>query len=152
MKSLMAPNIPLAIVFLAAVAAIALRAVTRRPEMPATGPAPVTVMTGQSQSQAPVTACRHDGTGGEMARPPAPPGRPGSAVDQAQHIFHELHADGRNTLCAVCDLQYGAALRHPLTEPVAGDRFRWARSACYRARAAGPAVTALKMSSAGWGG
>jgi len=107
MKNLMAPNIPLALVLLAAVAAVALRAVVRRPEAPGTAPAPVTVIAGQRQPA--VTTGRHDGTGGEMARPPAHPGRPASAVDQAQRIFHELHADGRHTSCAVCDNQYGAA-------------------------------------------
>src|SRR5262245_48577405 len=110
----MAPNIPLAIVAFAAVAAIVLRAAARRPEppeAPGTRPAPVTVMAGQSQSQPQpaVTTATHDGTGGETARPAAPPGRPASAVDQAQHIFHELHADGRNTFCAVCDSRYGSA-------------------------------------------
>jgi hypothetical protein len=39
-----------------------------------------------------------------------PPGRPASAVEQTQHVFHELHADGRNAFCAVCDGQYGLAL------------------------------------------
>jgi len=51
MKNLMAPNIPLALVLLAAVAAIALRAVARRPEAPGTAPAPVTVRAGQRQSR-----------------------------------------------------------------------------------------------------
>ena len=83
MRNLMAPNIPLALVLLAAVAAVALRAVARRPETPSTG--------------------------GEIARPPAHPSRPANAVDQAQHIFHELHADGRHSSCAVCDSRYGAA-------------------------------------------
>ena len=111
MKNLMAPNIPLALVLLAAVAAVALRAMTRRPEAPGAAPGPVTVRAGQRQSQPQpaVTTGRHDGTGGEMARPPAHPGRPANAIDQAQHIFHELHADGRHTSCAVCDSQYGAA-------------------------------------------
>jgi hypothetical protein len=111
MKNLMAPNIPLALVLLAAVAAVALRAVTRRPEAPSTAPAPVTVIAGQrpSQPQLAVTTGSHDGTGGEMVRPPAHPGRPANAVDQAQHIFHELHANGRHTSCAVCDSQYGTA-------------------------------------------
>jgi hypothetical protein len=78
MKNLMAPNIPLALVLLAAVAAVALRAVARRPEAPGTAPAPVTVIAGQRQSQPQpaVTTGRHDSTGGEMARPPAHPGRP----------------------------------------------------------------------------
>jgi hypothetical protein len=108
----MAPNVPLALVLLA-VAAVALRAAAKRPgppEAPGTEPAPVTVTAGQSQSRlrpAAITG-RHDGTGGELARPPVPPGRAASAVDQARHIFHELHADGRHTLCTVCDSQYRA--------------------------------------------
>jgi len=107
MKNLMAPKIPLALVLLAAVAAVAFRAVARRPEASGTAPAPVAVIAGQGQSQPQpaVTTSRHDGTGGEMARPPAHPGRPANAVDQAQHIFHELHADGRHPSCAVCDSQ-----------------------------------------------
>ena len=113
MTKLMAPNVPLALVLLA-VAAVALRAAARRPgppEAPGTGPAPVTVMAGQGQSrpQPAVTIGTHDGTGGAMARPPSTRGRPASAVDQAPHIFHELHADGRHTLCTVCDSQYGTA-------------------------------------------
>ena len=112
MKNLMAPKIPLTLVLLAVVAAVALRAVARRPEpseAPATAPAPVTVIAGQGQPQPAVTASRHNGTRGEMARPPAHPGRRAHAIDQAQHIFHELHADGRHPSCAVCDSQHGAA-------------------------------------------
>ena len=111
MKNLMAPNIPLALVLLAAVAAVALRAVARRPEAPDAAPAPVTLIAGQRQSQPQpaVTTGGHDANGGEMARPPAHRGRPANAVDQAQHIFHELHVDGRHPSCAVCDSQYGAA-------------------------------------------
>jgi hypothetical protein len=111
MKNLMAPNVPLALVLLAAVAAVALRAVTRRPEATGTASTPVTVIAGQRQSQPQpaVTTGRLDGTGGEMASPPAHPGRPANAVDQAQHIFHELHADGRHTSCTECDRRYGAA-------------------------------------------
>ena len=37
------------------------------------------------------------------------PGRSARAAEQAQDIFHELHADGRNALCVVCDSQYGPA-------------------------------------------
>jgi hypothetical protein len=85
-KNPMAPNIVMTIVLFAAVAAVALRTVARRPEPGAlgTGPAQVTVMTGQSQP------------------PPA-------VVDQAQYIFHELHPYGRNTSCTVCDSQYESA-------------------------------------------
>ena len=107
MKNLMTPNITLTIVLLAAMAAAALRAAARRPEppqAPGTGPAPVTVIAGQRQSQPQptVTTGKHDGTGGEIARP-AHQSRPANAVDQAQHVFHELHADGRRSSCAVCD-------------------------------------------------
>lgn len=112
MKNLMASNIPLALVLLA-VAAVALRAAARRPglpQAPGTLLVPVTATAGQSQSQPqPAVASTHDGIGGEMARPPAPRGRPASAVDQAQHIFHELHPYGRNTFCTVCDSQYRSA-------------------------------------------
>jgi hypothetical protein len=107
----MAPNVPLALVLLA-VAAAALRAAARRPgppQAPGTGPAPVTVLAGQSQPRPAGTPGWQDGAGGELARASAPPGRPASAVDQARHIFHELHADGRHTFCTVCDSQYGAA-------------------------------------------
>jgi len=111
MKNLMAPNIPLALVLLA-MAAVALRAAARRPEppeAPGTGPAPVTVVAGQRWPQPTVSTGKHDGAGGEVARLPAAPGRPASGADQVQHIFHELHADGRHALCAVCDSQYRSA-------------------------------------------
>jgi hypothetical protein len=111
MKNLMAPNIAQALVLLG-VTAVALWAAARRLEplqAPSTRLAPVTVMAGQSQPQPAVTTSTHDGTGGEMARPPAPLDRPASPDGQAQHIFHELHADGRHTSCGVCDSQYGAA-------------------------------------------
>jgi len=109
MQNLMVPNIPLARTLAGAQAAVAPRAAARRPEAP--GPALVTVIAGHSrgQPQPAVTAGRHDGTEGEMARPPARPGRPASAVDQAQRVFHELHADGRHTSCPICDGQYEAA-------------------------------------------
>ena len=109
MKNLMAPNIPLILILFAALAAVALRAAARRPEAP--GPAPVTVIAGHSQGhpRPAVTAERHDGTRGEIASPPAPPGRSASAADQAQRVFHELHADGRHTSCGICDSHYGAA-------------------------------------------
>src|SRR5215470_20442296 len=109
----MTPNIPLALV-LVAVAAVALRAAVRRPEppqAPGSGAAPVTVVAspGQSQPRPAATTSTHDGIGADMARLSAPPGRPASTVDQAQHIFHELHAEARHALCAICDSQYGPA-------------------------------------------
>jgi hypothetical protein len=35
--------------------------------------------------------------------PDNPGGGPDSSVEQMQHVFHELHADGGHALCAVCD-------------------------------------------------
>jgi hypothetical protein len=84
----MTPNITLAIVVVAAMAAVALRAAARRPEprrAPGAGSAPVAVRT------------------------PGSPGRPTSAAGQMQDIFHELHADGRHAACTVCDSQYRLA-------------------------------------------
>jgi len=111
MKNLIAPNIPQALVLLG-LTAVALWVAARRPkppQAPGTRLAPVTVIAGQSQPQPAVTTGTHDGTGGEMARPPSPLDRPASANDRAQHIFHELHADGRHSSCGVCDSHYGAA-------------------------------------------
>lgn len=88
MKNLMTPSITPAIVILAAMAAVALRAAARRPEprwAPGAESAPIAV------------------------RPPGSPGRPASAVEQMRDIFHELHADGRNAACTVCDSQYWLA-------------------------------------------
>jgi len=39
---------------------------------------------------------------------PADPRDP-DVVRAKAHIFHELHADGRNAQCAVCDSQYRTA-------------------------------------------
>ena len=87
MKNLITPNITLALVLVAAMAAVALRAAVRRPEprrASGAGSAPFTV------------------------RAPGPPGQAG-AVEQMQDVFHELHADGRNAACTVCDGQYWPA-------------------------------------------
>ena len=53
-----------------------------------------------------VTTGVHDTAGHEMAKPPDTPGRPDSAVEKVESIFHELHADGRHALCGVCGNQY----------------------------------------------
>jgi hypothetical protein len=109
MTNQMAPNVLPAIVLLAAVGAILLRAAARRPgpqAVPGTGPVPAVVKAGEHQSRPALTVGTHDGTGPERARLPAPWGRSAVSVEQTQHIFHELHAAGRNTLCAVCDSQY----------------------------------------------
>jgi hypothetical protein len=92
MKNRMAPAISVAIVFFAAVATVALRAAARRPgprPVPGTESAPVTVTADESRPRTAVTTCAQD-----------------SAVEQMQHVFHELHPDGRHALCAVCDGQY----------------------------------------------
>ena len=112
MKHQMAAAISLAIVLCAAVATVALRAVARRPEppsVPGTEPAPVTVTAEKSRPRTAVTTGTQDGAGPEPARPPGPHGRPASVAEPMQHVFHELHADGRHALCAVCDGQYGSA-------------------------------------------
>jgi hypothetical protein len=109
MKSQMAPNISLAIVLFAAVAAVVLRVAARRPEprwVPGTAPEPATVTADPSRPRPAVITGTHDGAGQEM---PRPTGQPASAVERMQHVFHELHASGRHALCAVCDGQYGAA-------------------------------------------
>jgi hypothetical protein len=51
----------------------------------------------------------HDGARHEMTGPPDPRRRPASAIERAQRIFHELHADGRHALCSVCDGHYRPA-------------------------------------------
>jgi hypothetical protein len=86
MKVWVASNIPLTIVLFAALAAVVLRTAARRPEpgrVPGTEPVPVMVTAGETQP------------------------RPGVAA--GQHIFHELHPQGRNALCAVCDSRYKSA-------------------------------------------
>ena len=88
MKTVMTPNMTLVIVLLAAMAAAALRAAAKRPSprwAPGAGTAPVAEAT------------------------PGSPGPPASAAEQMQDIFHELHADGRNAVCTVCDSQYWLA-------------------------------------------
>ncbi len=111
MKTPMPPDIPLAIVISAAVAAVALRAAARRPEppwMPGTEPAPVAATTDDNGSglRAAVTTAMHATAGHGLAKPAGTPGRPDSAGEQMEHIFHELHADGRNALCGICNSQY----------------------------------------------
>jgi hypothetical protein len=109
MKIRMLPNIPLAIVISAAVAAVALRAAARQPKprwMLGAEPAPVTATADDSEPQPAVTTGMQGTAGHGTAKPPGAPGRPDSAVEQMQYIFHELHADGHNALCGVCDSQY----------------------------------------------
>ena len=80
----------------------------RQEDLPA-DPRDPDVVRAKATVTAAVTAGPLDGTGdGTAGRPPSPD-RSASAVEQKQHIFHELHADGRNTQCGVCDGQYGSA-------------------------------------------
>ena len=112
MKHMLAPGVPLAIVLSAAVATAALRAAARRQEprwLPGTEPEPVTATAEESRPWPAVVVGAHDGAGHEMPGPPGSPGRPSSTVGQMQYVFHELHPDGRNALCAVCDGQYRSA-------------------------------------------
>ena len=88
MQKSMTPNMTLAVVLLAAIAAVGLEAAARRSEprwAPGAGSAPIAVRT------------------------PGSPGRPTGAIEQMQDIFHELHSDARNTVCTVCDSQYWSA-------------------------------------------
>jgi hypothetical protein len=47
-----------------------------------------------------------DMAGHGMINPPGiPGGGPDSSIGQMDYVFHELHADGRHALCAVCGSQ-----------------------------------------------
>jgi hypothetical protein len=114
MKDTLAQGIPLAIVLSAAVATVALRAAARRQQprwLPCPEPEPVTATAGEGRPWPAVTAGTHDGAGYEMPGPPGSQGRPPGTVEQMHYVFHELHPDGRNALCAVCDGQYRSARR-----------------------------------------
>lgn len=91
MRNPIAPSIPLAIVLLAVVAAVALRAASnvRRPEP----------RWRAGTQTPPFTVTADEG----------PAGYPGSTHEQMQYTFHELHASGRHAVCAVCDSQYSWA-------------------------------------------
>lgn len=80
MKSRMAANISAAIVAFAAVAVVALQVAAKRPALRRV-----------------------------LVTEPEPVTVTAGAVEQMQHVFHELHADGHNPLCAVCDGKYGSA-------------------------------------------
>ena len=110
---------------------IAIAAATRRPPGPGTGqagavsgaaaagrppprlalagvtaPGPVTREDREPHPAAAATPAGHstaaDETGDEQ---PGAATRPGAAAGQMQHVFHELHADGRHAICAVCNGQ-----------------------------------------------
>ena len=80
MRNLLPVNVPLAIVIFAAMAAVALRAATRRTAargIPGAEPALVAAIAEDS--------------------------RPDGAREQMQYVFHELHADGHHAQCGVCN-------------------------------------------------
>jgi hypothetical protein len=53
-----------------------------------------------------VTAGMTHTAGHGLVNPPGTPGGgPDSSVKQMDYIFHELHADGRHVLCAICGSQ-----------------------------------------------
>jgi hypothetical protein len=109
MKTRMAPDILLAVVISAAVTAVALRAAASRrgPRwILGTEPAPLTAMADHSRPQPAATSGMHDIARPAAAKPPGAPGSTDGALEQVESIFHELHADGRNALCGVCDSQY----------------------------------------------
>ena len=85
MKNLMTPSMTLAVVLVAAMAVVALRAAARRPEP-----------RWSSGAETASIAVRTLDSRGAQA----------SAAEQMRDIFHELHADGRNAACTVCDGQY----------------------------------------------
>jgi hypothetical protein len=88
----------MAIVIVAAVAAAALRAATRRPAQPA----PVTATAADDRPQAATTADPHRIAGPGTAKLPGTSGRPDGWFEQMRYVFHELHADGHHALCEVC--------------------------------------------------
>lgn len=92
MKIGMALGLPLTALLFAAVAAVALRAGGHGAEATMRARLRIAPVTSTSDE------CR--------PRPAAATGMHGSDAEQVRLIFHELHADGRNPLCAVCDSQY----------------------------------------------
>ena len=126
MKNRMLPGIALTIAIAAAVAAAA-----RHPPRPGNGragavsgaaaagrppprlvlagetaPGPVTPEDREPHPAAAATPAVHSTAGDETGdEQPGAATRPGAAAGQAQYLFHELHADGRHTICAVCNGQ-----------------------------------------------
>jgi hypothetical protein len=91
----MALGLPLTTLLFAAVAAVAVRAGDQRAE----------ATMGARHRIAPVTSPADE----SRPQPAATAGMHASAAEQVRLIFHELHADGRNALCTVCDSQYRTA-------------------------------------------
>ena len=114
MKNPIALASSLAIVLAAAVATVALRAAARRPQprpVPVAAPGPAAVTAGEANRRSlrsPVRSTASDtkSPGRQILRT----GRSASLAEQMQLVFHELHADERNALCAVCDGWYGVGV------------------------------------------
>ena len=80
----------------------------------------------------------HDGARHDTTKRPGLQGRPASAIEQTQRVFHELHADGRHALCSVCDGRYRPALCQIPTWPWRKLSSRYMRRSKYPYRLAGP--------------
>ena len=109
MRNALPANVPQIIVMFAAGAAVALWAAARRPGpcvVLGTEPAPVTATAEDSLPRPAVMAGVHHTAGREMAEPRGSLGRPDGSAEQMQHVFHELHAEGRHALCEVCASRY----------------------------------------------
>jgi hypothetical protein len=105
MKKLLPPDVPLGIVIVAAVAAVALRAAVRRRgplRAAAAEPAPVTAAVADDRLQSAATAGLPRLAGQERAQPPGSPGRPADSFEKMRYVFHELHTEGHHALCEVC--------------------------------------------------
>jgi hypothetical protein len=124
MKNQMLPGIALTIVIAAVVAAA-----TRRPPGPGNGragavsgaaaagrPPPWLVLAGETapgpvtpedREPHPAAAAAAQSTAADETGDgqPGAATRPGAAAGQMQYVFHELHADGRHAICALCNGQ-----------------------------------------------
>jgi hypothetical protein len=96
-------DLPMIIVIVAAVAAVALRAAARRPKpWGLLGAEPVPAPAADDQSRSAATADKHRIAGQETAKLPGTRSRPDGALERMRYVFHELHADGHHALCEVC--------------------------------------------------
>jgi hypothetical protein len=112
MMDRMLPNLPSAIVIFMPVAGVSLRVATERPKpewVLAAEPVRVSVTADDSArhlAAAVVTTDTDETAGNAMAaKLLSIRGQVNNAVEQMHHIFHELHADGHNANCSVCDGQ-----------------------------------------------
>jgi hypothetical protein len=96
-------------VIFAAGAVVVLRAAARRPQprgILGTQPAPASATAEDGPAHPAVIAVVHHTGGQKGTKPAGTLGRPDGSAEQMQHVFHELHAEGRHALCEVCANQY----------------------------------------------